>query len=196
MTRAVFAALALACALAACANQKPTQSGFMQDYAALRPSPEDKNLLLSPVNPSQLGGFTAVYLEPAVLRLSSEEDPASMKEIVRLTNAALLKEVGALWPVAAAPGPGVLTVRAAITHVTRSKPWFNVAMAVVAPPLFNGGLSAEAEFVDPQTGQRLGALSWADEGQFSPGGYFRQYGHARALTSDFAKTVAKALTRV
>ncbi|MFY7958541.1 MAG: DUF3313 domain-containing protein [Elsteraceae bacterium] len=195
MTREIFAALALACALAGCANQKPTQSGFMQDYGALRPSPEDKNLLMAPVNPSELSGFTAVYIEPAVLLLSSDEDPGATQEIARLMNAALATELGATWPVAQAPGPGVLTVRTAITHVTRSKPWFNVAMAVVAPPLFNGGLSAEAEFLDPRTGRRLGALSWADEGQFSPIGYFRQYGHARALTGDFAKTVAKALPR-
>jgi hypothetical protein len=194
--RAVAVLLAVA-ALGGCANQAVTRSGYLATYDRLLPeSANSKNLVERPP-PGLLSSFEAVYVEPVEVRLSKAEDAAAMKEVADLATAALREELGVEWTLADSPtGARTLRVRTALTAVKTANPALNVLLFIVLPvPLDNGGLSAEAEFVDGNSGGQVGAIVWAGQGLWNPTGYFSAYGHPRQLTRDLAKSIAAALKR-
>ena len=92
------------------------------------------------------------------------------------------------------PAANSLIVRAAITDVTEAKPVANaLTTALVLSPLFNGGMSGEAELLDAVTGKQLRAITWADEGSVwrlsQMKGSFSQLGHAEYLTEVFTDRI-------
>lgn len=180
--------------LAACANQKPTQSGFIHGgYTKLQPQGHDGKVLVQKPDAATLARFSNVYIEPVSTRLGKDIKPKDAKDLADLTQKALRDELGKQWTVVNAPGPRTVTIRTALTAVHKAQPAANVVLTIVAVPLLNGGLSAEGEF--DGGGRRIGAISWGGEGIFNPVGYYSALGHARALTASFAKAVAKALDR-
>lgn len=184
-------ALVVTMALGACANQKPTQSGFLADYAALRPLQGRPGTLVARGD-ADLTRYTEFFVDPIVLRMPlPEQDATSVNDLAALLRDKIREELGKERHEAPTAGPQALRIRVAITHVTRAKPVLNMALTLVGPPMFNGGLSLEAEVTDGKTGARLAALSWADEGRFNPVGYYTEYGHPKALTQTFAQALAR-----
>lgn len=197
LARGVLFTLAAA-ALAGCANQAVTRSGYLASYDRMQPeSAESKNLVERP-SKETLSSFDAVYVEPVEVRLATaDDDAAAMKEVAALATVALREEIGGEWTLADSPiGAHTLRVRAALTAVKTANPALNVVLFIILPvPLDNGGLSAEAEFLGGDTQEHVGAVVWAGKGLWNPTGYFSAYGHPRQLTRDFAKSVAAALKR-
>ncbi len=184
-------------ALAGCADQAVTRSGYLATYDRLTPESTDSKNLVERPSTELLRGFESVYVEPVEVRISTTEDEAAMKEVAALATVALREEIGAEWPLAVdATGAHTLRVRAALTAVKAANPALNVVLFIILPvPLDNGGLSAEAKFVGGDPGEQVGAIVWAGKGLWNPTGYFSAYGHPRQLTRDFAKSVAAALKR-
>lgn len=193
-TKAIAGAMLVGLILGSCANQQPTRSGFLKSYDELKPSPSGK-VLTSDTDRSRLSGYRAIIVMPAESRLGPDIDAASARDLAERMAAALKRELGKEWPLVSAPGPGVLVVRSALSAVRKSSPAANVVLTVVAVPLINGGLSAEAEWLDGKTRKQVGALAWADEGRLNPVGYYSELGHPKALVEDFAKAVACQLAR-
>jgi hypothetical protein len=187
-----------AIALGGCANQAVTRSGFLGNYDDMQPeSAQSKNLVMRPV-PGQLTGYDTLYVDPVEVRIAGQEDQAAMDEVAVLATDALRKELGTDWTIVETPaGPRTLRVHTALTAVKTSNPALNVAILILlpVPPLDNGGLSAESEFVDAASGKLVGAMAWADQGLWDPVGYFTPYGHPRQLTEGLAKSVAAVLKR-
>jgi hypothetical protein len=187
-----------AIALGGCANQAVTRSGFLGNYDDMQPeSAQSKNLVMRPV-PGQLTGYDTLYVDPVEVRIVGQEDQAAMDEVAVLATDALRKELGTDWTIVETPaGPRTLRVHTALTAVKTSNPALNVAILILlpVPPLDNGGLSAESEFVDAASGKLVGAMAWADQGLWDPVGYFTPYGHPRQLTEGLAKSVAAVLKR-
>jgi hypothetical protein len=179
---------------AGCANQQPTRSGFLTGYGDLKPSGSGTTLA-SDANSSRLSAYRALVVLPVETRLGPDIDAAAARDLAQRTETALKRELGKEWPLVAAPGPGVLIVRSALTKVRKSSPAANVVLTVVAVPLINGGLSAEAEWLDGKSRRQVGALAWADEGRINPVGYYSELGHPKALVDDFAKVLASRLSR-
>lgn len=186
--------MGLVLSLAACANQKPTQSGFLHGgYSRLQPEGPGGKVLVQKPDPSVLARYSSVYIEPVTTRLGPDINPKDAKDLADLTTKALRDELGKKWTVVGSPGAHTIRIRTALTAVHKSQPAANVVLTIVAVPLLNGGLSAEGEF--DGGGHRIGAISWGGEGIFNPVGYYTALGHAKALTGSFAKAVAKALDR-
>jgi hypothetical protein len=181
--------------LAGCANQQPTQSGFISDYRSLRPIDSFGKVLEQRPDPSTLVRYSSVYVEPVLNRLPSDIAPADAANLADLTAKALKAELAKQWAIVESPGHGTIRVRSALTAVRKSNPPVNVVLTAVAVPLINGGLSAEAEFFGGVPPRRIGAISWADEGRLNPVGYYSELGHPRELTKDFARAVAAVLDR-
>jgi len=193
----MICALGAALALGGCATQAVTRSGFLGGYDQMLPeSAESRNLVQRPA-PGVLAGYDAVYVDPVEVRVGTKEDEAAMAEVAVLATEALRKELAVDWTIADSPGGDrTLRVHTALTAVRTSNPALNIVLFVILPvPLDNGGLSAESEFVDAVSGQRVGAIVWADQGLWEPTGYFSPYGHPRQLTNDLAKSVAAVLRR-
>ena len=196
LTAHLVAWLAIA-ALAGCASQAVTRSGYLASYDRLQPESADSKNLVERPSTESLRRFDAVYVEPVEVRLSTTDDDAAMKEVAGLATVALREEIGAEWTLADSPaGAKTLRVRAALTAVKTANPALNVVLFIILPvPLDNGGLSAEAEFLGGDPAEPVGAIAWAGKGLWNPTGYFSAYGHPRQLTRDFAKSVAAALKR-
>jgi hypothetical protein len=190
--RRMLAAM-LILALAACANQKPTQSGFLASYADLKPI-EGRAGSLATRTETDLTRYAAFMIDPVDIRVPPAlQETRALAELATILTGSLREELGKDRREATSAAPDVLRIKVAITQVTKAKPALNVALLLIGPPLFNGGLSVEAEVTDARTGKRVAALSWADEGRLNPLGYYTEYGHPKALTKDFAGTLAKLL---
>ena len=153
MKRALAIALGIGIALlAGCsARQKPTpaatsgkqaapasmsgdDSGFLDDYAALRPGGPDDVLRVYRNPTADWPSYDKVLLEPVTLWRSGKKSlaPISEDDLLRLANdfeSAVRQKLGAHFKVVEAPGPGVLLVRLAITEARASDPVLDVVTA-------------------------------------------------------------------
>ena len=176
----------------ACANFKPTQSGFLTQYDQVCQNPK------TPGDPCYVkpgmaaAAYTAFMLDPVVFqpvgKVPGILDQKKIDELRADYREKLTDAFSKRYQLTDRPGPGVLRVRAAITNVGRSIPLLNILiMAAVVVPVTSGGASTEAEVVDSVTGERLVALLASNNGGRSflggPFGFLTQYGHAeRAFT--------------
>lgn len=188
--------------LGACANQAPTQTGFLADYSSLKPTkdhPEDPSYRRPGLDGSRYASFIldAVVYRPAPGALRGL-DQSTVAELTADYQEKLRTAFAARFSPAPGPGPGVLRVRAAVTNVERSNAVLNVVtMAATGIPFTAGGASTEAEVVDSETGERLVALQTFNNGGKSflggPVGYMSQYGHARRAFAKQAELLCDLL---
>jgi len=180
--------------LPACAGQRLTQSGFLQDYEQLqRGESQGRNVRVFRASALPLsGGYRAVIIEPVAWRPvagSPARDPSRIAKLQARFQAALRKELieSGRFAEAIEPGPSVALVRAAITDTDRANAGANIAVqgamfALGLPFLLrpdNGGASSELEVLDSRSGQRLAAMQNYDNGQFwHVAGSYDAYGHA------------------
>lgn len=190
--------------LAACANLSPTESGFLDDYSALRPSKAN------PRDPSYrkpglaAETYTSFLLDPVVYQpaavLTAETDTATIDELLADYRAKLEGAFATRFTKVTEPGPGVLRIRAAVTGLERANPVLNgVTMAIILVPVTAGGASTEAEVLDSVTGERLVALQGFNNGGKSflggPVGYLSRYGQARRSFTRQAEQLRDTLVR-
>jgi hypothetical protein len=191
-------------ALGACASQVPTRSAFLGDAPLSASAPDRLRWIAAGFDPAGYDGWMieSVEVRPADPSKGaiSAEDAAELKQ--HLTDA-LTRAFGTTRPQRAAAGPRTLVVRAAVTGAERANPVVNgIATLAVLVPVTTGGAAAEMEVRDGATGQRLAALSAADNGSPLRDGIvasYQRYGHARSAldrqANDFAALVAPATTR-
>lgn len=146
-------------------------SGFLKDYSRLK---EDKSAsgvaVMRWIDPNaKAAKYTAFYIESSQLypkpQPTAQIPLATLQGITRYYDEALKRELGKSLPVAAAPGPGVLVVRPAITAVGSKtegfKPYEVVPIALVAAAVNTaaGGrdqettIATEVAFLDADTNQ-------------------------------------------
>jgi hypothetical protein len=181
--------------LAACANQDMTRSGFLSNYAELRQLDSDKTEAVTINSQADFSQYTHVMIMPVVYAGKTPDDDKKWdyQDLARTVEKNLQEKFARRFTLTNQPAPNVLMVRAAITDITKAKPVVNVLTTAVVGPLFNGGLSGEAEIVDSMTGTQLAALTYADEGSVwrfnQMSGSFSQMGHAEYLSGIFATRV-------
>lgn len=192
----VLLVLGLLGALGACANMPLTESGFLSSYEELAPAEErlvwgvpDAMLLVRHAE-LETTSFRAVHVAP-VRFVPTGERAAALEEDDRRQlrehlERALREELGRELELAEAPGPGVLTLRAAVTDAEPITPWVNWVMVVLLVPTSYGGISGEMELLDDQ-GRRLAAMTAAREGTaFLLLECFDRWGHARHSAEKWA----------
>lgn len=180
--------------LAACTNQEMTKSGFLTDYHALQKPNEDLKEATY-INPAaSFAQYQNVMIERVALKLNEDdpEEKAAYQKLADTLRQKLHEQFGKQYRITQAPAPGTLYVRSAITGITTANPYVNTATTLLmAAPVKNGGASAEAEIIDAMTGERLAAITWADEGSVwrmsQITGSFSRYAHAEYLLGVFAE---------
>jgi len=163
-----FASLALA-GCSSKVTQPDEYSGFLGDYSRLKeeksPSGAEVMRWVDPkIDP---GKYTHLYIEPTQLYPKPQPTvkipQATLAGITAYYDQALKREAEKSLPLATAPGPGVLVVRAAITAVSSKteglKPYEVIPIALVAAAVSTASgirdqettLGTEAVFLDGGT---------------------------------------------
>lgn len=163
-------------AVSGCASKVPQPgeySGFLADYSQLKAakSPSEAEVMRWVDPHLDLKRYTAVYIEPTQFypkpQATTKIPSSTLDGINRYYSAALKRELTRSMPLANAPGPGVIVVRAAITAVSSKteslKPYEYIPVALVVAAVSTGTgirdqettLGTEAQFLDGATGKVL-----------------------------------------
>jgi hypothetical protein len=175
--------------LAGCADMPLTESGFLTGYDELRDAPErtvwgvPDAIRITGAGSLELSAFHDLYLEPVrFIPVGPRAEALSGEDRQELTasfEVALQESLSPDFRLVDASGPGVLTLRAAVTDAEPSTPWVNWVMLVLFVPTSYGGVSGEMELLD-DSGRRLTAMTAAREGTaFLLLECFSRWGHAR-----------------
>ncbi|MGB3126251.1 MAG: DUF3313 domain-containing protein [Pseudomonas sp.] len=161
-------------AMAGCASkvtQPDEYSGFLSDYSQLKEAKSPSGAeVMRWVDPNlKLGTYNAVFIEPTQFypkpQATTKIPDSTLNGISAYYNQALKRELAKSLPLANAPGPGVIVVRAAITAVSSKteslKPYEYIPIALVAAAVSTGTgirdqettLGTEAQFLDGASGK-------------------------------------------
>ena len=174
--------------LCGCEDEQQVKTGFLSDYSNLQVVSEDT---LRYLPAKKLSGYSEFIIEPVVIRFHanskaklSEKDLAHLKQYM---FTAVHNAVTDSHRVATRPGPGVATVRIAITDIKKSKTLQNLMPASKIAGTGLGGASIEAEVVDSQTGKQLVALVETQAGNRLSLDGLSTWGDTEAVMREWAK---------
>ncbi|WLH76742.1 MULTISPECIES: DUF3313 domain-containing protein [unclassified Pseudomonas] len=175
--RLMLSALCVASiAMAGCASkitQPDEYSGFLSDYSQLKEAKSPSGAeVMRWVDPKlDLSRYHAVFIEPTQFypkpQASAKIPDSTLNGINAYYNQALKRELEKSLPLAKAPGPGVVVVRAAITAVSSKtealKPYEYIPVALAVAAVSTGAgirdqettLGTEAQFLDGASGKVL-----------------------------------------
>jgi hypothetical protein len=163
-------------AMAGCASkitQPDEYSGFLSDYSQLKEAKSPSGAeVMRWVDPKlDLSRYHAVFIEPTQFypkpQASAKIPDSTLNGINAYYNQALKRELEKSLPLAKAPGPGVVVVRAAITAVSSKtealKPYEYIPVALAVAAVSTGAgirdqettLGTEAQFLDGASGKVL-----------------------------------------
>lgn len=143
-------------------------SGFLRDYAQLKPNAKLGGEILTYANADQakhLRRYVAVVVDPVEVYLAADADASKFQarageSLSRYFERALKKSVGDAFPVVDAPGPLVLRLRTAIVGVETSDTPGDSSVEEsdrLAKTAKIGNVRIEMELVDSVTGERVAA---------------------------------------
>ena len=154
-------------------TQPEEYSGFLSDYSQLREAKSPSGAeVMRWVDPTlDLSRYHAVFVEPTQFypkpQATSTIPQSTLNGINSYYNQALKRELEKSLPLANAPGPGVIVVRAAITAVSSKTEalapyeYVPVALVLAAATTATGhrdqetALGTEAQFLDGASGKVL-----------------------------------------
>ncbi len=173
-SRRMISMLCVAMAMVGCASkvtQPDEYSGFLSDYSHLKEAKSPSGAeVMRWVDPDlNLNNYTAVFIEPTQFypepQATAKIPDSTLNGINTYYNQALKRELAKSLPLANAPGPGVIVVRAAISAVSSKteslKPYEYIPVALVAAAVSTGTgirdqettLGTEAQFRDGGSGK-------------------------------------------
>ena len=188
------AGVAVSLWLAGCAGtggmasaEPPMYSGFLPDYAKLRPLEGREGALRYIDRSVSLQPYTRLYIEPIQIFVNADSpykgvQPDAVKRITDSFYKAFVDSVTPAYQVVNAPGAGVLRVRMAITGVQPVSPPLGVTDFIPIKAVYNVGrevagaapriaeLSAEMEILDGQNRQVAAAVVTRKSDQTLPQG--------------------------
>jgi len=195
----VLSALLVTFVTSGCSTMKTPKSGFLQDYSEFQVDPKDKSLLWYEKKGTDWKRFKKLIIDPVVVYLHPDArnraiQPEALEKLTGYFKETVVKEVEDEYPVVDTPSPDVLRIRAAITDVIPVQPVMNVlTTAIIGLPLDMGGAAIEAEFLDSETGERLGGIVDMKLGTPLDISGFTSLGHARTAFQQWAKELKQAL---
>jgi hypothetical protein len=174
------AACGLAWLLAGCASTKaaPPQrySGFLDDYSVLSPREGSDGAALRFIKPgAKLGRYEQLIIDPVIVYygVGTGLHDIPKQDLETLANhfySALVRHLGADYPLVQRPGPDVLRIQVALTEVEPSdvvmnamssalpiRPASDLKQLATGTQAFVGSAGAEAKIVDAASGQLLAA---------------------------------------
>jgi hypothetical protein len=193
-----FAAVGLV-ALCGCADVKPTRSGYLKDYSALRPAKEgDKKLEVKRAPAEAVARVDSFYIEDVAWRSPRPKGTAETVEkqepVLAKLREALREELSKVKPVVDRPGERTARVRAAVTDAVNAHVILNIIMTIIAVPVSNGGATVEAEVLSPDGGRQVAAVDFARPGGlFDVVGYYWPDDHAKQACRKAAVRLREAV---
>jgi len=177
-TRAVLFAAVL---LSGCASTPPpSQTGFLGDYSQLQPASDREGVMLYVAPGADLRPYTRLMFDPVQVLATAAPDGAQLAPdvLARIGDQfrnSLRRELEPAYQVADMPGPDVLRVRSAITHIEPARPEAGAIDYLPIKAVYNVGreaagagprvaeMQAEIEVLDP-AGKRLVAATVTRKG--------------------------------
>lgn len=153
-------------------------SGFLSDYSKLKPDPDNSGAEIWIKPGFRLKNYDKILLDNIVVWYKDKAaykgiNASKLKILTDYLHTAIIKALGADYPVVTEPGPGVLRIRIAITELVPTKPEISVVVLVLpyatiadllASTTTKGGFGSspyvgdaaiESEFLDSVTNERL-----------------------------------------
>jgi hypothetical protein len=166
--------------LAGCASTPPSQTGFLGDYSQLQPASDREGVMLYVDRSADLRPYTKLMFDPVQVLATPGPDQAQLPPDVLARiggqfQASLTRELEPAYQVVTTPGPDVLRVRSAITHIQAVKPEPGAIDYLPIKAAYNVGreatvggprvaeMQAELEVLDP-SGKRVVAATVTRKG--------------------------------
>ena len=184
-----------------CGASKAVKSGFLSDYSRLEAKSSSS---LRYVNERALVKYSSFMVDTVDVHFHSgakgikeaSNGKLSQQDIDDLTNymhTALVKAIKASGrKVVFQPGPGVARIRAALTDINKSNATTLIPTTKVAG-VGLGGASLEAEVVDSNTGEQIGALVEAQLGSRIPFAGLDKWDAAKQAMDNWGKRLQERL---
>ncbi len=146
--------------LAGCAQHKAAQSGFLDTYSQLTPSPVVQGALAYTKPGTSLSQYDKFILEPISIHFAPNAEgitiaPAKLAELAQYLEDEAVKALSERYQVVSAPGPGVLRLRVALTDIKQGNPLLNLYPGTRLSGVGLGSASMEGEAIDSVTGERI-----------------------------------------
>ena len=180
-----------------CTAQRAQKTGFLSDYSRLEAQSDVSSRYLAPNN--RLASYSKFIIDPVVIHFHTrskakgklkEED---LRDLKNYMHDALVKAIEDRYDIVYQPGHGVARLRSALTDLKKSGIVQNVLPISKAVGSGLGGASLEAELLDSQTGEQIGAIVESQLGKrLSLDGY-STWGDAKAVMDGWAKRFRKRL---
>ena len=203
----VFTALLLGgCAGSYQARSLDVKETMLVNPAILKPGTGDQALFRYQ-NPDAKGRrYTAILVDPVLLKKSAELDAEKLENYQKLANNAyiyLVEELKKDFQIVQSPGPETMRIQLAIIDVEPSSPVRNVISSVIPIGIGIsaikgaatgkqsgvGEITVEFKLTDSMTGELLGAAIDRRVGGKDPGGMFDSWSNADAALKYWAKRV-------
>jgi hypothetical protein len=174
-----------------CAKQVKT-TGFLSDYSRLESTDDNLRYL----DMKRLGQYKQFIIEPVFVRMymkGEELDLNTRDGISNYMHKALTEAIADQYMIVSRSGPGVATLRVAITDIEKSNPVLNAIPQAKLIGTGLGGASMEGELLDSQTGEQIGALIESQKGSRLSLAGLKKWGDAKVVMDDWAKRFRKRL---
>lgn len=152
-------------ALAGCATNGMTRSGFLDTYETLAPT-RYKHVLMFREPGYGPGRYAEVVVEHPVIKTSTGRieglDDAQQREVLDYVDTELHRQVSKMPPPAGAAGR--VRLRVAVTALQTPNRMVNYVTTLLVGPVTTGGASLEFEAIDDSTGRRVDAATCFDHG--------------------------------
>jgi hypothetical protein len=153
------------------ASEEGPPSGFLGDYSQLKPGNKDQDLLVYISPSASWSQYTSIQIEPVEFwgDPQSKLDREHQQKLCDFYYSVLKQHLSTQATIVDRPGPGVITLRAALTDATTATPELRTVSGVVPQArllasvknfatgtyAFMGSAHSEMEALDSVTSQRL-----------------------------------------
>lgn len=161
---AFLSSLGLVFWIAGCAAPQVPSSGFLSDYGRLKADPTEEGISWWERPGVQWKKYKKVMLDPVVVKIDPakaerEMTKEEMETLAKKLRQAVVEVMRKRYPVVKDPGPEVLHIRAALTHIKPVSPAANIiSTALLGWPIDVGEAAVETQFIDSSSGTVLGEL--------------------------------------
>lgn len=183
----------LTIALASGCSAPAPRTGYLSDYDNLERVDKDIARYVSP----ELGEYSTFLVDPVEVRVQEKDsvlNDEQRQDVIAFFREHLimaLEERG--LTVSDVPGPGVASIRMAITDIRKGTWWLNVHPISKLSGAGVGGAAMEAEIVDAESGLQLAAMvqrGWGNRFEIDT---FNELDDIKDVLQDWATEIARRI---
>ncbi len=179
-----------------CGSKEMVMSGFLTDYSRLE---KESDTSLRYLNERALAEYTHFIVDPVEVHFYEEaksKGKLTDQQLIDLTNYMHSKineaVVASGNKLTYQPAPGVARIRAALTDINKTR-MFNIMPQASLLQFGVGNVSMEAELVDSETGEQIGAVVEMQKGSRIPFTNLGKWTTARKIMDGWGKRLQKRL---